>query len=699
MTALLVVLAGCFPEVAIQAPPTGENCAWYPDSDGDGVGGDAPQVAPCADPPADHVAVGGDCDDTNAAVFPGAEETCDGTDEDCDGQVDEAGGSTWYRDGDGDGFGDTSTGVTACDAPPGTISRGGDCDDADADVNPAATEVWYDGVDADCAGDSDDDADQDGYDAAARGGDDCDDADPDRSPAEAEVWYDGVDADCDGSSDFDADRDGFDADTHGGWDCDDADASVHPGSDATELPGDGVDTDCDGLDRCTDLSCDGRPDLVLAGFEGPDGAIAPTGLWFSTADGTDASRNAWGAAADRTLTPGAVSAVLAEDLDDDGYVDLVLAVHHDATAEATDSWIYWGSAAGHADADRTALPTEAASAVCAGDFDGDGAVDLFFPGWSADTATEVDSVLVLDAAGAAVVTGLRLVRSRACAFVDLDGDGADELVTGRWPDDAGRVSTAVGAALVDRDATGAIEVTSIAAGHVRRVVVEDFDRDGTPEVVLVDRGRDDALDVARTHVMRWTGSALTTWDVLATEGAVDAATCDANGDGDPDLVVLSGVSAAGDLASDATRAWLGDGASLTPASAAGVDTVGASRLSVADLTGDGLLDLVISDFVDDAGSREQSVRLVSLSADGTMGAAAPVDLPVSGGNGHVLADLDGDGDLDVLTSAWADDAGSGRVDSFIYWNGGAGTLGAAFDPGDRAALRSTAVWADPVVVP
>ncbi|MBN1770718.1 MAG: hypothetical protein JXB32_05620, partial [Deltaproteobacteria bacterium] len=44
--------------------------------------------------------------------------------------------------------------------------------------------------------------------------------------------------------DPDTDDDGYDAAECGGDDCDDSDAEVNPG--ATELPGDGVDQDCDG---------------------------------------------------------------------------------------------------------------------------------------------------------------------------------------------------------------------------------------------------------------------------------------------------------------------------------------------------------------------------------------------------------------------------------------------------------------------
>ncbi|MCA9571815.1 MAG: hypothetical protein KC656_28450, partial [Myxococcales bacterium] len=57
--------------------------------------------------PADGATTGGDCDDTTAAVRPGAVEVCNGQDDDCDGDVDEgAPGRSWYADDDEDGFGD-----------------------------------------------------------------------------------------------------------------------------------------------------------------------------------------------------------------------------------------------------------------------------------------------------------------------------------------------------------------------------------------------------------------------------------------------------------------------------------------------------------------------------------------------------------------------------------------------------------------
>jgi hypothetical protein len=60
-------------------PPT-----WYADADGDGFGDPTAATIAC-EAPADAVADGTDCDDTDGAVHPGAPEACgDGVDQDCD---------------------------------------------------------------------------------------------------------------------------------------------------------------------------------------------------------------------------------------------------------------------------------------------------------------------------------------------------------------------------------------------------------------------------------------------------------------------------------------------------------------------------------------------------------------------------------------------------------------------------------------
>jgi len=91
-----------------------------------------------------------DCDDTNAAVNPGAAEECNGVDDDCVGGIDDGVGQWWYRDADGDSYGGEVLGQF-CDAPEGATYTDGDCADNNPDIHPGST-LQVDGQDSDCDG-------------------------------------------------------------------------------------------------------------------------------------------------------------------------------------------------------------------------------------------------------------------------------------------------------------------------------------------------------------------------------------------------------------------------------------------------------------------------------------------------------------------------------------------------------------------
>jgi hypothetical protein len=194
-----------------------------PDADGDGH--------------ADALAGGDDCDDSNAAVSPSADEYCDGLDNDCDGSLppDEA-------DADADGW-------RACD---------GDCEDDNDQVHPGMEEQCN-GLDDDCADGPDPtevDDDGDGW-MPCEG--DCDDTNPSQTPA---------DVDGDGFSSCNGDCDDSEPDSYGGAPelCDGLDNSCFGSVGQDEQDADG-----DGQMECEGDCWDNDPAIYVGAVEVCDG--------------------------------------------------------------------------------------------------------------------------------------------------------------------------------------------------------------------------------------------------------------------------------------------------------------------------------------------------------------------------------------------------------------------------------------------
>ena len=141
-------------------PGAAEICGDGVDQDCDGTADDGCASCSCTDADNDgHYPLScvdgdcspvDDCDDTNAAINPGASEICNGADENCNGMGDEP-YVTYYYDADGDGYG-TGSYQEACGATyPYTATQAGDCDDSDATISPGASETCN-GEDENCDG-------------------------------------------------------------------------------------------------------------------------------------------------------------------------------------------------------------------------------------------------------------------------------------------------------------------------------------------------------------------------------------------------------------------------------------------------------------------------------------------------------------------------------------------------------------------
>lgn len=256
---------------------------WYPDGDGDGVGAGTP-VSAC-EQPANTSASLGDCNDANASINPSASEQCNEQDDDCDGRTDEGVETPYYRDADGDGYGDPEVITQGCEPPSGYVANKDDCDDDRKEVNPAASELCN-GLDDNCSGVIDEgfessifypDQDDDGFGDSSAGqqacvappgyldnGEDCNDQDSAINPLGTESCN-LLDDDCDEEIDegfskntyyTDNDGDGYgvtsqmisacqqpeNASSKGG-DCDDRYPEVNPA--AKEICN-GLDDNCDG---------------------------------------------------------------------------------------------------------------------------------------------------------------------------------------------------------------------------------------------------------------------------------------------------------------------------------------------------------------------------------------------------------------------------------------------------------------------
>jgi hypothetical protein len=140
-----------------------------------------------------------DCDDSNAEINPGAEEVCDGVDNNCSGEIDD--GLTTDQDGDGYSTPDSCTGTKDdCDDSNASVNPGGDdsvCNGLDDDCDGTVDEEYTPTVTTCGIGECSSNTGT----LECQSGTEVDTCDPLEGAASDDSVCNGLDDDCDGSVD------------------------------------------------------------------------------------------------------------------------------------------------------------------------------------------------------------------------------------------------------------------------------------------------------------------------------------------------------------------------------------------------------------------------------------------------------------------------------------------------------------------
>jgi hypothetical protein len=408
--------------------------------------------------------------------------------------------------------------------------------------------------------------------------------------------------------------------------------------------------------RCVyaqDVDLDGDIDVVGAAYGDND-----INWWENVGDTDDDGTIDWSEHAIDTSF-GDASSVYAIDVDNDGDVDIL------GAARSDDDITWWENSGTGGFTEHTIDGTfDHAISVYAIDVDNDGDIDVLGAARLDDDVTwwenvgDTDDDGTLDWSEHTIDGSFNGVESIFAADMDNDGD-IDVLGAANLADD---ITWWENTATFSFDPTWVASDIATSASGAQSVFAADMDGDGDMDIISASDGDDTIAwyENDGTADPSWTASNI---DTNADE-AKSVFAADMDNDGDMDIISAS--------MNDDTIAWYeNDGESDPSWTASNIDTNAVSARSVfaADMDGDGDMDIVSASYSDSTIAWYENDG----AADPSW-AASDIATSASGAMSVFAADMDGDGDIDILSAS--------KLDDTIAWyenNGAADPSWAASD--------------------
>ncbi|HEV8060414.1 MAG TPA: FG-GAP-like repeat-containing protein [Gemmataceae bacterium] len=391
-----------------------------------------------------------------------------------------------------------------------------------------------------------------------------------------------------------------------------------------------------------DVNGDGKPDIIV-------GDATKVSVLLNTTTPGSATASF---APEQSFATGSGASVALADINGDGKPDIIVANQSDNTVSVLLNTTTPGAATPSFAPKQTFATGSGPFNVVVGDLNGDGLPDLVVTNAGDNTVSVLLNTTTPGAATASFATQQTFATGAGPAFVavrDVNGDGLPDLIVSNEGADSVSVlrnmttpgATTLSFATQQTFATGA-------GGDAYSVAVADINGDGLPDLVVVNK-QDNTVSVLLNTTVLGAATITPAFPQAATAAigsqVFAVAVGDINGDGKPDLVVSNFGASTVSVLMNTTPPG-----STTPSFAPPQTfATGFARfVTLGDLNGDGLPDIIVAN----AGNNTVSV-LLNTTTPGSTTASFAAQQTFAAGSAPIsvaLADVNGDGELDLIVA-------------------------------------------------